>query len=189
MFGSETRSTYLLPVPHDEPKDWLGEDVNNISGYIKDVGTSNELHRPSFQHSSQSLTPPFFYAAPLTTVQQILRRYHTHLSSFFISPTLSTLVMKAFTTGMFALLVLATGIKAAVVESADATVTSLTAGSGPSTDGALDVSPCYWDGTAPFCAGGCSDGYVDCGRDSCGNGACCVTGIKVYCCREDSGQC
>ncbi|KAF8961843.1 hypothetical protein BDZ97DRAFT_1827399 [Flammula alnicola] len=41
---------------------------------------------------------------------------------------------------------------------------------------------CYWDGTAPFCAGHCGDPYVERGRDSCGDGACCWTGYKVYCC-------
>ncbi|KAK5625005.1 hypothetical protein RRF57_000721 [Xylaria bambusicola] len=45
---------------------------------------------------------------------------------------------------------------------------------------------CYWDGTAPFCAGGCPAGYDDCGTSSCGDGACCVTGYKKYCCR---GEC
>ncbi|KAH9885422.1 hypothetical protein C8Q73DRAFT_795844 [Cubamyces lactineus] len=100
---------------------------------------------------------------------------------------LAQINMKAFVTSVLTLLVFATGIEAVVVESADATVTSLTTGS--DTDGTLEVSPCYWDGTAPFCAGSCPDGYIDCGRDYCGNGACCITGIKIYCCRENSGQC
>ncbi|KAI1738055.1 hypothetical protein F4680DRAFT_426912 [Xylaria scruposa] len=47
----------------------------------------------------------------------------------------------------------------------------------------IEVASCYWDGTSPFCAGGCSDGYEDCGTSSCGDGACCVTGYKKYCCR------
>lgn len=42
---------------------------------------------------------------------------------------------------------------------------------------------CYWSGTSPFCAGGCDAGYSDCATDGCGNGACCVTGYKKYCCR------
>ncbi|OCL13495.1 hypothetical protein AOQ84DRAFT_372126 [Glonium stellatum] len=42
---------------------------------------------------------------------------------------------------------------------------------------------CYWDGTAPFCAGGCPQDYSDCGRSTYGDGAACWTGIKVYCCR------
>lgn len=41
---------------------------------------------------------------------------------------------------------------------------------------------CYWDGTAPFCAGSCPSGYNDCGTSSCGDGACCMTGYKKYCC-------
>lgn len=41
---------------------------------------------------------------------------------------------------------------------------------------------CFWSGTSPFCAGGCPDGYVDCATDGCGDGACCWTGYKKYCC-------
>ncbi len=41
---------------------------------------------------------------------------------------------------------------------------------------------CYWDGTSPFCAGSCPAGYTERGRSACGDGACCVTGYKVYCC-------
>eukprot|EP00058_Branchiostoma_floridae_P016400 XP_002601888.1 hypothetical protein BRAFLDRAFT_124580 [Branchiostoma floridae] len=41
---------------------------------------------------------------------------------------------------------------------------------------------CYWEGTAPFCnPGGCDWGiYVR--SSSCGDGACCWTGNKIYCC-------
>ena len=50
-----------------------------------------------------------------------------------------------------------------------------------------DVCPppndCYYDGTAPFCAGACPTGYQDCGRSGTGCGASCVTGLKVFCCR------
>ena len=42
---------------------------------------------------------------------------------------------------------------------------------------------CYWDGTAPFCAGACPPGYQEQMRNSCGDGACCWTGYKVYCCK------
>lgn len=42
---------------------------------------------------------------------------------------------------------------------------------------------CYWDGTAPFCAGSCPPGYTEELRGSCGDGACCWTGYKVLCCR------
>uniref|UniRef100_A0A8H7Y0L7 Uncharacterized protein n=1 Tax=Psilocybe cubensis TaxID=181762 RepID=A0A8H7Y0L7_PSICU len=41
---------------------------------------------------------------------------------------------------------------------------------------------CYWDGTAPFCAGFCPTGYSQQGRGSCGDGACCWTGYKYLCC-------
>ncbi|KAL0947316.1 hypothetical protein HGRIS_013435 [Hohenbuehelia grisea] len=43
---------------------------------------------------------------------------------------------------------------------------------------------CYWDGTAPFCAGSCPPGYTEENRGSCGDGACCWTGYKVYCCKD-----
>ncbi|KAI0389673.1 hypothetical protein F5Y17DRAFT_462522 [Xylariaceae sp. FL0594] len=42
---------------------------------------------------------------------------------------------------------------------------------------------CFWDGTAPFCAGSCPTGYTEENRGSCGDGACCWTGYKVLCCR------
>ncbi|KAI0105066.1 hypothetical protein GGR51DRAFT_560671 [Nemania sp. FL0031] len=44
------------------------------------------------------------------------------------------------------------------------------------------IADCYWDGTAPFCAGSCPGGYEECGTSSCGDGACCWTGYKKYCC-------
>ncbi|KAF9562474.1 hypothetical protein CPC08DRAFT_761451 [Agrocybe pediades] len=48
---------------------------------------------------------------------------------------------------------------------------------------------CYWDGTAPFCAGSCPTGYTEEGRGSCGDGACCWTGYKFLCCKTpDSGD-
>ncbi|KAI0665293.1 hypothetical protein C8Q70DRAFT_44250 [Cubamyces menziesii] len=56
-------------------------------------------------------------------------------------------------------------------------------------DATLVVSPCYWDGVAPFCNGACPYGYIDCGRSYRGDGRRCVTGIKVWCCREGSGEC
>lgn len=45
------------------------------------------------------------------------------------------------------------------------------------------TAQCYWDGTSPFCAGGCPSGYSDCGRSTSGDGATCWTGYKVYCCQ------
>ncbi|KAI1762710.1 hypothetical protein GGR53DRAFT_403198 [Hypoxylon sp. FL1150] len=44
------------------------------------------------------------------------------------------------------------------------------------------VANCYWSGTAPFCQGECDSGYSDCGTDGCGDGACCATGYKKFCC-------
>jgi hypothetical protein len=46
-----------------------------------------------------------------------------------------------------------------------------------------EVNACYWDGTAPFCAGSCSPGYTQQGTSTCGDGACCWTGNKAYCCQ------
>uniref|UniRef100_A0A8H8CK41 Uncharacterized protein n=1 Tax=Psilocybe cubensis TaxID=181762 RepID=A0A8H8CK41_PSICU len=43
---------------------------------------------------------------------------------------------------------------------------------------------CYWDGTAPFCAGSCPPGYTERNRGSCGDGACCWTGYKFLCCKD-----
>jgi hypothetical protein len=51
------------------------------------------------------------------------------------------------------------------------------AADGPAPDG------CYWSGTAPFCAGGCPADYTEMTRGGCGDGACCVTGEKVLCCK------
>ena len=48
---------------------------------------------------------------------------------------------------------------------------------GPAPDG------CYWDGTAPFCAGSCPPGYEERTRGGCGDGACCITGYKFLCCK------
>jgi len=42
---------------------------------------------------------------------------------------------------------------------------------------------CYWDGTAPFCAGSCPNGYTESNKGSCGDGACCWTGYKSLCCK------
>jgi hypothetical protein len=41
---------------------------------------------------------------------------------------------------------------------------------------------CYWSGTAPFCSGQCFSGQVECNTSSCGDGHCCWTGHKKYCC-------
>jgi len=42
---------------------------------------------------------------------------------------------------------------------------------------------CFWSGTAPFCQGRCpSKVYVTKASDSCGDGKCCLTGTKKFCC-------
>ena len=60
----------------------------------------------------------------------------------------------------------------------------------PQPKGAAAAAPsdCYWDGTAPFCAGSCPDGYTEENRGSVGDGAACWTGYKVYCCKEAPAQ-
>lgn len=45
-------------------------------------------------------------------------------------------------------------------------------------------SNCVWEGTAPFCDGNCLTGFTQIMEDNCGNGDCCLTGFKVYCCQE-----
>ncbi|KAI0332543.1 hypothetical protein GY45DRAFT_454758 [Cubamyces sp. BRFM 1775] len=116
--------------------------------------------------------------------------------------------MKGFATTLVSLvisLVFSMGTNAVIVESNAAVVKPVVAAANTTdlataspapvesslvgNDAALEVSPCYWDGVAPFCNGACPYGYVDCGRDYCGDGFCCVTGIKVWCCREGSGEC
>jgi len=42
---------------------------------------------------------------------------------------------------------------------------------------------CYWDGTAPFCAGSCPPDYTQRDLGQCGDGVCCWTGYKVLCCK------
>ncbi|KAJ8475041.1 hypothetical protein ONZ51_g6820 [Trametes cubensis] len=106
-------------------------------------------------------------------------------------------IMKAFTAAVLTLFAFAAGVNAAAVEPGTDLATAIspfpvidTALTNPDANlTSLEVSPCFWSGTAPFCAGACPAGYVDCGRDGCGDGACCWTGIKVYCCRENSGTC
>jgi len=60
------------------------------------------------------------------------------------------------------------GLRAAAV----ATILS----SGASAAFAVQYGNCHWDGTAPFCNGTCSDGFVQVKTKSC------VTGHKAYCC-------
>ena len=43
---------------------------------------------------------------------------------------------------------------------------------------------CHWDSTASFCAGSCPKGYREArDRSLCGDGACCWTEDKAFCCR------
>ncbi|KAG0707394.1 hypothetical protein DFH29DRAFT_897212 [Suillus ampliporus] len=49
----------------------------------------------------------------------------------------------------------------------------------------VDAANCYWSGTAPFCAGNCA-GNKECQTGPCGDGACCITGYKKYCCYGDT---
>ncbi|KAF8160666.1 hypothetical protein B0H34DRAFT_672813 [Crassisporium funariophilum] len=54
---------------------------------------------------------------------------------------------------------------------------------GSASTGTVAGSNCFWSGTAPFCAGGCGTGYTEEIKDSCGDGACCITGYKAKCCK------
>lgn len=54
---------------------------------------------------------------------------------------------------------------------------------GPS---AYTMANCYWDGSAPFCAGSCdtSNDWVECDKNGSGDrGATCLTGYKRKCCK------
>lgn len=52
------------------------------------------------------------------------------------------------------------------------------------TTGDITPADCYWDGTAPFCAGACGPGYQECGRSADGGGRTCVKGTKAMCCSQ-----
>ena len=56
------------------------------------------------------------------------------------------------------------------------------AGDNPESDGSAHPEQCFWSGTAPFCEGACPVGFTTVAMDRCGDGNCCVTGWKVYCC-------
>ena len=50
-------------------------------------------------------------------------------------------------------------------------------------EGGIIPYGCHWEGTAPFCAANkCRRGYTERDRSGCGDGACCVTGMKLLCC-------
>ncbi|KAI1013310.1 hypothetical protein LB503_001482 [Fusarium chuoi] len=49
----------------------------------------------------------------------------------------------------------------------------------------VGVASCRWEGTAPYCAGECEDGWSERGRSQCGDGSCCWTGSKALCCEDD----
>ncbi|XP_078603946.1 uncharacterized protein LOC144877774 [Branchiostoma floridae x Branchiostoma japonicum] len=53
----------------------------------------------------------------------------------------------------------------------------------------LSCPECHWEGTAPFCdPGDCERGtYVR--DDDCGDGDCCITGHKIYCCTGSHDSC
>ncbi|KAH8655233.1 hypothetical protein BX600DRAFT_515071 [Xylariales sp. PMI_506] len=42
---------------------------------------------------------------------------------------------------------------------------------------------CFWSGTAPFCEGACPRGWSTEKKDGCGDGNCCASGWKYFCCR------
>lgn len=41
---------------------------------------------------------------------------------------------------------------------------------------------CKWYGTAPWCDADCPSGTVQRGWDACGDGKCCIVGMKRQCC-------
>ncbi|XP_035662086.1 uncharacterized protein LOC118406262 isoform X2 [Branchiostoma floridae] len=48
---------------------------------------------------------------------------------------------------------------------------------------------CYWEGTFPFCKPGACDSGIKVRGDNCGDGRCCWTGSKIYCCNGVSSSC
>ena len=48
----------------------------------------------------------------------------------------------------------------------------------------VDRSNCYWKGTSPMCSSSnnCPSGFTMICKDACGDGKCCVTGMKALCC-------
>ncbi len=48
----------------------------------------------------------------------------------------------------------------------------------------VDRSNCYWKGTSPICSTSneCPTGFNLVCKDGCGDGKCCVTGVKALCC-------
>ncbi|KAI3329903.1 hypothetical protein F4824DRAFT_480562 [Ustulina deusta] len=116
--------------------------------------------RPNHSSSGQS----FIILEPRSTIDLLF-----HTSNYLDSASISaTANMRPQILAMLSLSALAC---------ASAVDTQLI-GSDPQTD----VPSCFWSGTAPFCAGSCDVGYTDCGTSGCGDGACCVTGYKKYCC-------
>ncbi|EJP62340.1 bacteriodes thetaiotaomicron symbiotic chitinase [Beauveria bassiana ARSEF 2860] len=51
-------------------------------------------------------------------------------------------------------------------------------------EGPVEISACYWEGSAPFCEGRCKPGWRQIGRDKCGDGKCCWRGTKAHCCKD-----
>ncbi|PPQ94548.1 hypothetical protein CVT25_012017 [Psilocybe cyanescens] len=61
---------------------------------------------------------------------------------------------------------------------------------GHQAENAVDPAPsgCFWSGTAPFCAGACPSDYEGGHTSSCGDGACCWSGYKLLCCKDEQSN-
>jgi hypothetical protein len=64
----------------------------------------------------------------------------------------------------------------------EAVEASALAGDSLESDGSANPEQCFWAGTAPFCDGQCPVGFAALAMDKCGDGDCCLTGWKVFCC-------
>jgi hypothetical protein len=73
-------------------------------------------------------------------------------------------------------------IVAAFMSVALASAAAASSDNNPAASSLIESVNCYWSGTAPFCAGSCGGGTVECNTSACGDGACCITGYKKYCC-------
>ncbi|KAF4613511.1 hypothetical protein D9613_008163 [Agrocybe pediades] len=70
-------------------------------------------------------------------------------------------------------------------------LTGLLGGDSTDVDDALTTPKgCIWKGTAPFCNESikCPSGYKEHIRDACGDGWCCILGIKKLCCKEEDDE-
>ncbi|KAH8167839.1 hypothetical protein CIB48_g392 [Xylaria polymorpha] len=148
----------IEPIPKIETKIETATRIDQSLVLWADLKHKYQRSRPNHSNSGQS----FIFPEPQPTID-LLFNSSNYLNS---SSIIATVNMGPEFLTMLALSALAC---ASAIAIANETSTA--------------VGACYWSGTSPFCAGSCDRGYEDCGTDDCGDGACCWTGYKKYCCR------